>query len=248
MLNQADTSSLLSQSFMLAKRLEHFYDGILVTELIKNRIHALFETTAIIILAAGPSSRYGHTKQLLDYHGIPFIRSITLSAINTNLSPIVVITGANSEPISDAIRDLNGDIKIIHNPDWLAGQSTSIRVGIEALSKPGLKDFFNPPSRKIGSAIFLLADQPQVAPSIMLALAEEHNRTLDPVVAPLINGKRGNPVLFDRITFTELANLKGDTGGRGIFSKYPPSYIPWYDDSLSFDVDTPEDYERLLIE
>jgi molybdenum cofactor cytidylyltransferase len=248
LLNQADTTSLKSQSFKMVKRLEHFYDGIIVAELIKNRIHALFEPTAVIILAAGRSSRYGQTKQLLDYHGIPFIRSITLSAINSNLSPIVVITGANSEPVSEAIRDLTEHVKIIQNPDWLAGQSTSILIGVESVAKPGLKDFFCPFSRNAGSAIFLLADQPQVTPDIMLALTEEHNRTLAPVVAPLVNGKRGNPVLFDRITFTELANLKGDTGGRGIFSKYPPSYIPWYDDSLSFDVDTPEDYERLIIE
>lgn len=248
LLNQADTKSLKSQSFKLAKRLEHFYDGIIVAELIKKRIHASFEPTAVIILAAGPSSRYGQTKQLLDYHGIPFIRSVTLSAINSNLSPIVVITGANSEPVSDAIRDLTGDIRIIHNPDWHAGQSTSILTGIESVSKPGLDNFIDPPSRNMGSVIFLLADQPQVTPAIMLALVEEHNRTLAPVVAPLINGNRGNPVLFDRITFTELANLKGDTGGRGIFSKYPPSYIPWYDDSLSLDVDTPEDYARLLID
>jgi molybdenum cofactor cytidylyltransferase len=247
LLNQVDTTSLQSQSFKLAKRLEHFYDGILVTELIKNRIHALFEPTAVIILAAGPSSRYGQPKQLLDYHGVPFIRSVTLSAINSHLSPIVVITGANSEPVSNVIQDLSSEIRIIHNPDWHAGQSTSIRVGIEALSKPGLNDFFVSPSGNIGSVIFLLADQPQVTPSIMLTLAEEHNRTLSPVIAPLINGKRGNPVLFDKVAFTELANLKGDIGGRGIFSKYPPSYIPWYDGSLSMDVDTPEDYERLLI-
>jgi len=236
LLNQADTISLQSQAGILAHRLDGYYEGIIVAELNKNRIHAVFEPTAAIILAAGPSSRYGSSKPVLDYHGIPFIRSIALSAINANLRPIIVITGANAETVRYALNDLSEDIKVIHNPDWEQGQSTSIRSGIDTVLKIG----------KAGSAIFLLTDLPQVTPAILRALVEEHSLTLSPIIAPLIDSHRGNPVIFDRITFPELVNLQGDIGGRGIFPKFPPVYIPWNDISLLKDVDTPADYEALM--
>jgi CTP:molybdopterin cytidylyltransferase MocA len=51
--------------------------------------------------------------------------------------------------------------------------------------------------------------------------------------------------LFDRVTFPSLLGLQGDVGGRGIFDKHKVSYLPWHDDILIFDVDKPEDYERL---
>ena len=96
-----------------------------------------------------------------------------------------------------------------------------------------------------GGGIFLLADQPQITPAIIHALVEEHAATLAPVIAPLVLDQRANPVLFDRVAFSDLMTLKGDVGGRGIFSKYKVSYLPWHDDALLLDVDTPEHYQRL---
>jgi CTP:molybdopterin cytidylyltransferase MocA len=40
-------------------------------------------------------------------------------------------------------------------------------------------------------------------------------------------------------------SLTGDVGGRAIFSKFPVTYLPWHDESLLVDIDTPEDYRRL---
>ena len=75
---------------------------------------------------------------------------------------------------------------------------------------------------------------------------EQHCRELSPIVAPLVQGQRSNPVLFDRVTFPELMSITGDLGGRAIFSKFPVAYVPWHDESLLIDVDTPEDLKRLL--
>ena len=63
----------------------------------------------------------------------------------------------------------------------------------------------------------------------------------------MVDGRRANPVLFDKLTFPDLRNLEGDIGGRGIFSKYSPVYIEWHDISLTQDVDNPADYKRLLL-
>jgi molybdenum cofactor cytidylyltransferase len=67
------------------------------------------------------------------------------------------------------------------------------------------------------------------------------------IVAPLIlEERRGNPVLFDRVTFPDLLSLQGDVGGRAIFHKHKVEFLPWHDDALLLDVDTPEDYQRLI--
>jgi molybdenum cofactor cytidylyltransferase len=245
LLNQADTLSLQAQAGSLAKQLLNAYDGLIVAELQKPRIYGLFEPTAAIILAAGSSSRYGQAKQLLDYQGVPFIRAVTQAAIDANLDPIVIVTGADTIPIENAVKFLDGNIRIIQNPNWQVGQSASIKAGIRAIT--GGDPFRNDRTSGFpGSAIFLLADQPQVAPIFLRTLVDYHTQTLLPVIAPMVEGRRGNPVLFDRVTFPDLLQLEGDLGGRGIFSKYSPHYIPWIESSILLDVDTPIDYLRLI--
>ena len=69
-----------------------------------------------------------------------------------------------------------------------------------------------------------------------------------PIVAPLVDGRRANPVLFDKSTFKDLLALKGDVGGRAIFSGYRVEYLEWLDNKLLLDIDTAEDYARLLDE
>ena len=66
------------------------------------------------------------------------------------------------------------------------------------------------------------------------------------MLAPYVFDQRANPVLFDQVTFLDLLALQGDTGGRAIFSKFSPRYLNWYDRKLLLDVDTPDDYEKLV--
>ncbi|MBT3190245.1 MAG: putative selenium-dependent hydroxylase accessory protein YqeC [Anaerolineae bacterium] len=236
LLNQADTSELQGIAGKLAKDLLPKFDAAITANLQQSTFKPssiqTLERPAAIILAAGSSTRFGESKQLLDYHGKPFFRVVAERALEAELSPVIVVTGAERKEIALALEDL--PVKIMHNPDWGEGQSSSIRAGVNGLPA------------KAGSAIFLLADQPQVTSTVMRALVEEHRRTLKPVIAPMVEDRRANPVLFDRITFPALLELKGDIGGRGIFSKFSPNYILWLDSSLLLDVDTPEDYQKLI--
>jgi molybdenum cofactor cytidylyltransferase len=100
----------------------------------------------------------------------------------------------------------------------------------------------------VGAAIFLLADMPQITAEVLRALVEAHARELPAVLAPVVEDRRTNPVLFDRVTFPDLGQLTGDVGGRAIFSKYSPVYLPWLDDALLRDVDTPDDYRKLMVD
>ncbi len=261
LLNQADTPELQSIGGKMAQELLAAFDAVVVGSLQSGTLQT-FEHTAGLILAAGEAKRYGQPKQLLDWHGKPFIRQVAETALAAGLSPVVVVTGANTEPVSSAVQGL--PLTILHNPAWKNGQSTSIQTGLQALlPPPSLRDA-SPISTPLssphfgdqkwgdrggqgreGAAIFLLADQPQVTPTVLRALVERHSLDLSPIVAPQVQGQRANPVLFDRATFPELMSLSGDVGGRAIFSKFPVTYLPWHDESLLADVDTPEDYRRL---
>ena len=241
-LNQADTQDLQSIANQMVQALLSTFDSVIISSLEKEEVHAVHEPIAGIILAAGESTRFGQTKQLLDWHGEPFVRVVARTALSAGLSPVVVVTGAHAEKIEPAIKGLN--VKVVHNSDWRSGQGSSIRTGISSLLPTSQTDAWE--TNEAGGAIFLLADQPQITTSIIRALAEKHAEGLYSIVAPLVMDQRANPVLFDRHAFNDLMLIEGDTGGRAIFHKHRVEYLPWHDDRLLLDVDTPEMYQRLI--
>ena len=91
-----------------------------------------------------------------------------------------------------------------------------------------------------------LADQPQVPVTLLRAMIALNTETLSPIVAPLVKGQRVNPVMFDRVTYKDLMRIQGDQGGRAVFSRYPTAWQEWHDENLLLDIDTIEDYRRLV--
>jgi molybdenum cofactor cytidylyltransferase len=244
LLNQADSPELRSIGGGMAKGLFPHFNSVLLGSLLQPESFQTFEPVTGIILAAGESSRYGEPKQLLDWKGKPFVRHVAETALRSGLQPVLVVVGFRHADVESALQDL--PVTIIHNPDYTQGQSASIRA---ALQSPSLnpQDLGRAGEGWVGAAIFLLADQPQIPVEVIRALMEAHTRSLPAILAPLVlEEKRANPVLFDRIAFPALMNLKGDVGGRAIFGNYKVEYIPWHDDILLFDVDRPADYQKLI--
>jgi len=248
LLNQADTPALQAQAMALGQMLPGSFSAVVIAALkpgglplevqpcllVQNGfkgIHAVLEPAGGVVLAAGGAARMGQTKLLLPWRGEPLIRHSARTALQAGLDPVIVVTGANAPEISNALEGL--PVKLAFNPDWQNGQSTSVKCGLAAL----------PP--QTGSALFLLGDQPQIPVTLIRALLEKHQTTLAPITCPLIGQQRANPVLFDRVTFADFSSLTGDSGARQIFSRYPLDYLPWHDQNLLLDVDTPADFNRL---
>lgn len=243
LLNQAGTPDAQASAQGMVRGLLTQFDAVVIADLAQERIYAVHEGTAGIILAAGESSRFGSPKQLLDWRGEPFVRAVAKTAIESGLAPVVLVTGANGEQVEASVRDL--PLIIVRNTSWQQGQSSSLKSGLLSLRQLSAKNK-STHSPDVGGAVFLLADQPQIPGAVIRALIAHHSTGLFPIVAPLVlMEQRANPVLFDRITFSDLMTLEGDVGGRGIFSKHRVEYLPWHDDSLLLDVDRPEDFPRI---
>jgi molybdenum cofactor cytidylyltransferase len=245
LLNQADTTELQSLAQRLVQFLLPSYDAVVTASLRQEKVFAVYEPIAGIILAAGASTRFGQPKQLLDWKGQPFVRAVAMTALQAGLSPVIVVTGASAKEVEPAVQGL--DVSVIRNEEWAAGQGGSIVAGIRTLlDSPVSLHAERTGAAGVGGAVFLLADQPQVTTSIIRALVERHAQGLYPIVAPLVVDRRANPVLCDRTTFRDLSALQGDVGGRAIFHRHAVEYLPWHDDRLLLDVDTPEMYQRLI--
>jgi len=186
--------------------------------------------TAGVILAAGGSTRLGRPKLLEHWKGKPLVRFAVQAALAGGLASVVVVLGDHALEVSRAIDDL--PVRTLVNDHWEIGQSSSMRLGLAAVRA------------KVEAAIFLLADMPLVEPKLIRSMVRTHASSLAPIVLPHAEGRRGNPVLFDRSTFDALAQVEGDTGGRAIFDRFETQIVE-ADARGFFDLDTPQDLNWL---
>ena len=187
---------------------------------------------AIILLAAGSSSRMGKPKQLLRYNNDTFLSHILNISIELNAGKVIVVLGSNAELLEKELNDKR-IFKVINNK-WIEGIASSIRCGLNAL------DGVEPSCENV---IFLTCDQPFVSASLLNDLINMHKKTGKPIVASSYKNTLGIPALFHKNLFRELKELKGDTGAKKIILKHSElvAEIPFPLGSI--DIDTIEDYK-----
>ena len=112
--------------------------------------------TAIIILAAGSSSRFGSTKQLLHFNKKTLLQHVIDEAIGSGAEPVIVITGANADTI---VKDIDKkQTRIVFNKKWKEGMASGIAAGVHAAIT------YNNNIEKI---IFTGCDQPFISSSLL---------------------------------------------------------------------------------
>src|SRR3569833_386676 len=127
--------------------------------------------TALIILAAGESARLGQPKQNLVFAGQTILERAIETGLKSDCNPVIVILGANADRIKISNKDLR--LKIIPNPVWKEGMSTSIRAGISEIGKIG----------SVTGVIIMLCDQPFVTPELLNDLRLKNIETGKPLIA-----------------------------------------------------------------
>ena len=188
--------------------------------------------TAIIILAAGASSRMGKVKQLLPWKHTTLLGNAIEQALASKAEDVYVVLGANEQVISKEIE--KDDITIIHNKNWSLGMGTSIACAVGIIDK-------NP--KKYDAVIIILVDQPLIDVSYINKL---FNNILEyGIIASKYKNRVGVPAIFNSKYFNELKELKGDIGARKLIMKYIDE-VKTIDAFDKFhDIDSMESYENI---
>jgi len=186
---------------------------------------------AILILAAGASSRMGGRDKLMqDAGGMPLLARVTGRAAATGL-PVFVTLPDLAHPRADLVN--NPEITLIDVPDWASGMSASIRAGVAALSD------------RTSAVMILPGDMPDLQTDDLLALTQAARAAPDAIIrAASSNGVPGHPVIFPANLFAELRAVSGDQGGRAVVKAHETRQhlVELPANRALCDLDTPEDW------
>jgi molybdenum cofactor cytidylyltransferase len=190
---------------------------------------------AILLLAAGRSTRMGGPNKLLvETAGEPMVAHAVKAALGSQGVEVVVVLGHMADEVRAAIEKAvpaTSRLRFVTNPDFANGLSTSVRTGIGALGA------------NIDAAIVQLGDMPGVtAPlldRLMAAFSPVEGRS---ICVPTATGKRGNPVLWARRFFPEMAELSGDSGAKHLIGEHADLVceVEMQGEAAITDIDTPE--------
>ena len=191
--------------------------------------------TDIIILAAGNSSRLGRAKQLLLKDGKSLMDHTIEVAEKSVCRNIYIITGAYKDLIHQNIHSKK--VKVVHNPDWEKGMSSSIGCGIKAIFRES-----NHPE----TVIVLLCDQPYITTPLINSLVESYEVSGKKIVNCDYGSAFGPPVLFHQSLFEELTSLKESDGAKEIVKKYKSEVTHISFPKGIIDIDNEEDVVKYL--
>ncbi|MEM6342478.1 MAG: nucleotidyltransferase family protein [Bacteroidota bacterium] len=187
-----------------------------------------------ILLAAGEASRMGKAKQLLQYQGQTLIHRAVLSLLHAPCDRIVVVLGAHADSIRPGLTHL--PVKIIHNPNWQEGMSSSIKTGMTLVPE------------NADAVMISLVDQPKVDANWLSQLLLARKRQEAKLVVTDYGHKMGVPALFSNPWLPALRSLQGEYGARELIRSNQDQALALSFEGAAQDIDTPEDYQQLLQE
>ncbi|MDR6293073.1 molybdenum cofactor cytidylyltransferase [Inquilinus ginsengisoli] len=190
----------------------------------------------VVVLAAGQSRRMGELNKLLaPVEGKPMVAHAVDAALGARgIGPVVVVTGHERGQVEAALP--GRAVIFTENPRYAEGLSTSLAAGLAALPQG------------IDAALVCLGDMPRIAPRLIERLIAAYAPTEGrSIVVPTHQGKRGNPVLWDRRFFPAMAAVAGDVGARHLIGEHSDEVVEIEagDPTVLFDVDTPETLSTL---
>lgn len=189
----------------------------------------------ILILAAGSSSRMGKIKQLLPYKDSTLLEHTIKMAKLSNANEVLVILGSNARLIKETI---NGDnVTFLKNKEWKLGLGTSISYGANYL----LDNYMD-----TEAVLILLADQALIDTQYLNEMIDMYKKNKIGVIGTRYGNKIGVPALFEQTYFTDLQKLDRDHGAQLLLKKLGDKVFGLNPLGKAYDVDTLEDYDKLL--
>ncbi len=191
-------------------------------------------SVAAIVLAAGGSRRLGRPKQVEPWGDTTLLGHVLERTREFGIDEIWVVLGHELDVVLDSVE--SEDIYIIENLEWEEGIASSLRVGLDALTRLS----------KCDSALIVIGDQPAVSVDVVSELLRSHAKEGRPVTLPKYRYTWGNPVVVDRSLWPRLMSLEGDEGAKRLWQAHPDWVNEvWFADQVPRDVDTEADVIEL---
>lgn len=197
--------------------------------------------TAIVVLAAGEGSRFGGPKQLAPLGDTPMLTLVLRAAVEASSSmrahgrpavPVRCVLGARADAVRTVVPD---GVEVLVNERWRDGISSSLRLAVEhADADPTLS-----------AVSVVLGDQPLVGAAAHGRLDAAHRLGASLAVATY-DGRRGHPVLLSRALWSEVRELRGDSGARALMTAHEVTEVPCDGTGRPDDVDDPRALATLV--
>lgn len=186
----------------------------------------------VLVLAAGASTRLGQPKQLVKLGGRPALHIVVSNAVAVAGNAVTVVLGAQAREMTHLLA--HSPASVVVNRHWQEGMGSSLRFGIAAL----------PPA--CDAVLVLLGDQVGVTADDLKRLASAWRGEESMIAASVYDQHVGVPAIFPRLCFSELAELRGDHGARGVLERnnYRLVRVPMV--NAAIDLDTPRDLAALI--
>ena len=196
--------------------------------------HTETTDTAIVVMAAGSSRRFGADKRQASF-GDPNLLETTLEKAAPWKKSIRVILGPGDENLRASLSDQQTTTYIARNARQGMGHSLADAILQLTTNEPN-----------ISRCLVMLADMPYLKTDTLKKLLDALKD--NDLVVPTYRGKRGNPVGFGQCYFSALKELTGDKGGKIILQQNENSVleIPVEDSGVLKDIDRPEQLKNPL--
>jgi molybdenum cofactor cytidylyltransferase len=189
--------------------------------------------TAIVILAAGKSSRIGTPKQLLPWGETTLLGNAIEQALLIPDAEVFVVLGAYRQSIQKEISKY--PLSIIVHEHWSHGVGSSIAKAVKEIESLA----------SYTQVLITLADQPFIGSVFLNKLLDCYKREAAEIMATTYKDIAGVPVVFSKKYFDGLKQLKADKGAKSLIHKYK-DIVTYCSVSSPFeDVDTLEAYAAL---
>ena len=186
-----------------------------------------------VVLAAGTSARLGRPKQTLELWGKPVLQHVIEAAAGARMLEVIVVLGHRAASIADALQLPHGT-RLVENPDFSAGQSTSLLAGLDACD------------RDCKAAAVLVGDQPGLTTAMIDKVIAGYLEAGAKVARACFEGAPGHPVIVDRALWSGWRDVAGDRGWRDLVASAPQRLDVEMGIPQPGDIDTPEQFEALM--
>ena len=188
-----------------------------------------------VLLAAGPSSRLGRSKQLVRVNDETLIRRTARLVLGMDLDYVTVVSGCGADLVEAELEDL--PVSVVFNRDWQQGMGSSINCGVRLMPQG------------VDGVLLMVCDQWRLESDDLNGLFEAWQSDISKIyVACWDEGAAfvsGPPALFPRKTIPELKSMQPNRGARQLIDRYMDIVEFVKMENAAFDLDRPEDLERL---